>query len=155
MIKKLKVGETIPAFKIKDFEGETVTHEDLIGSPFVLYFYPKDDTPGCTTEACEYRDAMSGFDDMDVLVIGISPDDPKTHKKFMEKFDLNFPLLCDENLEVAKKFGAVKEKGDGEFSIERSTFLCDDEGVVLWIEQPVMVEGHVDRVMNALDEILA
>lgn len=154
MAGKLKVGDTIPAFKIKDFEGETVTHEDLIGSPFVLYFYPKDDTPGCTTEACEYRDAMSGFDDMDVLVVGISPDDPKSHKKFMEKYDLNFPLLCDENLEVAKKFGAVKEK-EGKTSLERSTFLCDDEGRILWIEQPVKVEGHVDRVMNALDEILA
>jgi peroxiredoxin Q/BCP len=149
---KLKPGDSIPPFKIIDCEGETVTQEDLLGSPFILYFYPKDDTPGCTSEACDYRDHMEVFDDMDILVVGISPDTCESHKKFIEKHDLNFPLLCDEKLEVANKFGAIK--GDGT-SIERSTFLFDDEGVLQWNEQPVKVEGHVERVINAIDEIMA
>lgn len=154
MASKLKVGDSIPSFTVKDSEGESVTKDDLIGSPFVIYFYPKDDTPGCTAEACEYRDQMEAFDDMDILVVGVSPDKAESHKKFSDKHNLNFPLLCDEKLEMATKFGAVKQKPDGSLGIERSTYLFDDEGKVLWIEQPVKVEGHVDRVIEAVQDIL-
>ncbi len=154
MASKLKVGDSIPSFTVKDSEGEMVTQDDLIGSPFVVYFYPKDDTPGCTTEACEYRDQMEVFDDMDILVVGVSPDKAESHKKFSDKHSLNFPLLCDEKLDMAAKFGAVKPKADGTMGIERSTYLFDDEGKVLWIEQPVKVEGHVDRVIEAVQDML-
>lgn len=146
----LKVGDMIPSFSVKDFEGETVTNEDMIGSPFILYFYPKDDTPGCTTEACEFRDLMDGFDDLDVLVVGVSPDSPESHKKFIEKHELNFPLLCDEKMEMAKKFGVLK---DGK-AIVRSTFFCDEDGVILWIESPVSVEGHAERAISVIEEMM-
>lgn len=146
----LKVGDKIPAFKVKDFEGEDVTNEDMVGSPFVLYFYPKDDTSGCTTQACEFRDLMDGFDDLDVLVVGVSPDSPESHKKFMEKNELNFPLLCDQKLEMAKAFGVTK---DGT-SVTRSTFFCDEDGVIVWIETPVTPEGHAERVISVIEELM-
>lgn len=144
----LKIGDAIPDFKVKDFEGETVTQEDLLGSPFVLYFYPKDETSHCTKEACDFRDTMEGFDDLDILIVGVSPDNAESHKKFVAKHELNFPLLCDEKKEMARAFGAAKEDG----SIIRSTFLCDEDGIIQWIEQPVSVDGHVERVLEAVEE---
>lgn len=147
----MNVGDPIPEFEVKDFEGEMVAKEDLIGSPFVLYFYPKDDTPGCTTEACNFRDVMDSFDDLDILVVGVSPDSIESHKKFIEKHELNFPLLSDEKKEMSKAFGVLNDKG----GIVRSTFLCDDEGTVVWMEKPVNVEGHIDRVLDAIEEVLA
>jgi peroxiredoxin Q/BCP len=146
----VNIGDRLPSFKVKDAEGEVVTDEDLIGSPFLLYFYPKNDTPGCIKEACGFRDVMDSFDDMDILVVGVSGDSPDSHKKFAEKYELNFPLLADDQLEMAKKFGVLK---DGK-SIERSTFLFDDEGIVQWIERPVKVEGHAERVLEAIEEVL-
>lgn len=154
MAAKLKVGDIVPSFQVKDSEGEVVTQDDLIGSPFVVYFYPKDDTPGCTTEACEYRDQMEMFDDMDVLVVGVSPDKAESHKRFSDKHGLNFPLLCDEKLDMASKFGAVKTGPDGKTGIERSTYLFDEEGNLFWTEQPVKVEGHVERVIEAVQELM-
>lgn len=150
----LKQGDTIPDFEVKDFQGEKVTKEDLIGSPFILYFYPKDGTPGCTDEACQFRDEMDAFDDFDILVIGVSPDSAESHLKFIEKEELNFPLLCDEKLEMAKAFGVAPVDGKDASSITRSTFLCDDEGVVLWVESPVKVEGHAERVLDAIEEMM-
>lgn len=147
----MKIGDEIPDFKVKDFEGEAVTKDDLIGSPFLLYFYPKDETPHCTKEACEFRDMMEPFDDLDILIVGISSDSPETHKKFIEKHDLNFPLLSDEKKEMARAFGVVSADG----SIIRSTFLCDEEGMVQWIEKPVDVEGHVERAMEAVEDAFA
>lgn len=154
MAQKLKVGDPLPKFKAKDFEGEITTHDDLLGSPFVIYFYPKDDTPGCTKEACSFRDVMDTFDELDFVVVGVSPDSPESHQKFMEKYELNFPLLSDENYELCKKFGIAKEK-EGSSAVERSTFICDEDGVIQWVESPVNVEGHIDRVMNAIQELFA
>lgn len=145
----LEVGAEIPEFTAKDFEGEPITKEDLLGAPFVIYFYPKDDTPGCTKEACEFRDVIDAFEDLNVMVVGISPDSPESHQKFMEKHELNFPLISDEKHEVAKKFGV--SKGD---SITRSTFLCDEDGMIMWSESPVKVEGHVQRVLDAIQKTL-
>lgn len=148
----LKIGDSIPSFKAKDFEGEPITKEDLLGAPFVIYFYPKDDTPGCTQEACSFRDLMESFDDMNVMVVGVSPDSPESHQKFMEKHELNFPLISDKDFALSKSFGAVKEK-DGSLSVQRSTFLCDEEGVVQWVESPVQVDGHVERVLDAIVKV--
>ena len=147
----MNVGDKIPDFSLKDYDEETVTREDLTGSRFVLYFYPKDDTPGCTKEACEFRDALDTFDELDTLVIGVSPDSIASHKKFVEKHKLDFSLLSDEKKEMAKAFGVLKEDG----SIIRSTFLCDKDGTIMWIEKPVNVEDHVTRVMDAIDEVFS
>lgn len=147
---QLNVGDTIPDFSVKDMEGQSVSKEDVVGGPFVLYFYPKDDTPGCTKEACSFRDIMDSFEDMDILVIGVSPDSPESHQKFSQKHELNFPLLSDQNLEMSKAFGVFNGK-----SIERTTFLCDEDGTVQWIERPVKVDGHVERVLEAIDEYVS
>lgn len=153
---KINVGDMIPRFSTKDQEGETIDNDDLIGGPVVLYFYPKDDTPGCTTEACSFRDNMSRIEDMDVLVLGVSPDTPQSHQKFIQKHNLNFTLLSDENKEMAKKFDVLRSvigpNGETTQKIERTTFVMDANGEIRWIERPVKVEGHVDRVIEALHD---
>lgn len=154
MSQPLKVGAEIPEFKAKDMNGNPITKDDLLGAPFIVYFYPKDDTPGCTKEACEFRDLMEGFDDMNVAVVGVSPDTPNSHQKFIDKYELNFPLISDEKWELAQKFGVTKNNPSGGNSIVRTTFLCNDTGEVLWVESPVQVEGHAQRVINAIQDIL-
>lgn len=152
MENEIKVGDKIPDFSAKSFDGVFIEPEDLLGDPFVLYFYPKDDTPGCTSEACSFRDNMKTFDDMNVKVLGISPDNPKSHAQFIQKYDLNFFLLCDEKMEVARKFGVVQmgpKKG-----IIRSTFVVDSEGIVQWIEKPVQVENHTERVLEEVKRLV-
>lgn len=154
---KINLGDRIPTFSIKDQEGMKVSSDDLIGSPFVLYFYPKDDTPGCTKEACSFRDNMEKFDALDTLVIGVSPDGAASHVNFIDKHHLNFTLFSDENLELARKFDAIQEKNiDGKkmLGILRSTFIIDSNGIVRWIERPVNVEGHTERVIRAVHEII-
>jgi Peroxiredoxin len=151
------IGDKIPAFAIKDYEDIELESEDLIGSPFVLYFYPKDDTPGCTQEACSFRDSMDIFDDLETTVIGVSPDDAASHEKFIKKHGLNFTLLCDEKMSLAKKFGAIREKdvdGKKTTGILRSTFVVDSTGIIRWLERPVDVEGHSDRVLKAVKQIV-
>lgn len=155
MEKLLKVGEAIPKFEAKDFEGERITSDDLIGAPFVIYFYPKDDTPGCTQQACGFRDLMEGFEDIDVMVVGVSPDSPASHQSFIDKHELNFPLISDEKFDVATKFGVAKKGADGKLAIVRSTFICDGDGIVQWVESPVNVDGHAERVLAAIEEVLA
>lgn len=145
---KLNVGDPIPAFKIKDEEGYEITPEDLIGSPLVLYFYPKDDTPGCTKEACSYRDRMEEFDELDTLVIGISPDNTESHENFIKKLELNFTLFSDNDLEMCRAFDVLR----GKDILERTTFVINDDGVIVWLERPVNVEGHVERVLAGLRE---
>lgn len=152
MIQKIKVGDSIPSFAIKDCEGNELTDQDLIGIPVVIYFYPKDDTPGCTKEACSFRDHMGTLDALDVMVIGVSPDSPDSHQKFETKYQLNFTLLPDEKFELSQKFGAVKET-NGHLSIERTTFIINPEGKIQWMEQPVKVENHVERIIEALHSL--
>lgn len=151
MQKLLRVGDTVPDFKAKDFDGDEINLEDLLGTPFVLYFYPKDGTPGCTNEACQFRDLLDSFEDIEVSVVGVSPDSPESHRKFMEEHEINFPLLSDEEKDLCQKCGVLDAKG----GVIRSTFICDGDGVVQWIESPVKVEGHVQRVINAVQEVLA
>ncbi len=157
MANKINIGDRIPSFSINDYESLQIDDEDLIGSPFVLYFYPKDDTPGCTKEACDFRDSMDKLDQLDTLVIGVSPDNSTSHNKFIEKYDINFTLLCDEQLDLARKFGVVQERESGERkvqSIMRSTFVIDSLGIVRWAEVPVSVEGHVMRVLKAVEQVV-
>lgn len=149
----LQVGDLIPSFKLKDAEGLEFTDEDFIGAPLVLYFYPKDDTPGCTKEACSFRDNLSELDALDVIVIGVSPDSEVSHEKFIEKHNLNFTLFADTTLELCKAFGVIQETiKDGKATphFERTTFLIDYDGTIRWIERPVKVEGHVERVIEAV-----
>lgn len=150
-MKTLKVGDAIPPFNAVDQDNEPLAREDLLGNPFVLYFYPKDDTPGCTQEACEFRDVMESFDDVEIAVIGVSADSPESHQQFIEKHELNFPLISDSKLDLANKCGVV----GSDKRVVRSTFICDDEGIVQWVESPVTVEGHVQRVISAIQEVLA
>ncbi len=148
---QINVGDAIPTFRAMDQEGEVITDEDLLGTPAVLYFYPKDDTPGCTKEACSFRDNIRRLSDYDVILLGISPDSASSHQKFIEKQHLNFSLICDEKLELCKKFGVIKEmdvKGEKKIGVERSTFYIDRDGIIQWIERPVNIEGHVDRVIE-------
>jgi thioredoxin-dependent peroxiredoxin len=152
---KLNIGDKLPKFAGKDHNGYEYTSMDLVGNPLVLYFYPKDDTPGCTTEACSFRDNIEDLNNLDALVIGISPDGPESHKQFIQKHQLNITLLCDENLEICRKFDVVREKekdGKKVNAVERSTFVIDPQGYIGWIERPVNVEGHTDRVIEAIKE---
>lgn len=151
MNKPLKIGDTIPDFSVKDFDGDEITLEDMIGNPFVLYFYPADGTPGCTKEACQFRDLMDSFEDIEIAVFGVSPDSPKSHQKFMEEQEINFPLLSDESKDLCRKCGVLDEKG----SVIRTTYICDGDGVVQWVESPVNVEEHAERVIEAVREVLA
>lgn len=145
---KINVGDSLPQFNIEDQEGFEVTDEDLIGSPLVLYFYPKDDTPGCTKEACEFRDRMDDLDDLNTIVVGVSPDSAESHQKFINKHKLNFTLLCDDKLDLAHKFDTLRNNVP-----ERTTFVIDSDGIIRWIERPVNLEGHFERVYQAVQEV--
>lgn len=154
---KINNGDAIPNFKGKDQEGFDISTEDLLGTPVVLYFYPKDDTPGCTKEACSFRDNMERLADYDVSVIGVSPDSSESHQKFINKHDLNFTLISDPKQEISKKFDVIQEKmiyGEKKMGVERTTFLLDRDGIVVWLERPVTVEGHVERVIEAIKKFL-
>lgn len=153
---QIHVGDPIPSFTVIDHEGLELTSDDLIGSPFVLYFYPKDDTPGCTKEACSFRDNMPKFDELHTLVLGISPDNAESHNSFIHKHNLNFTLLTDENKTISKKFGLIQEKEFEGKKVEvvlRSTFVVDASGIVRWMESPVNVEGHTERVIEAVKSL--
>ena len=129
----IESGTAAPDFTLETDQGESVTLSKLRGKNVILYFYPKDDTPGCTIQACDFRDAMPRFEGVKAVILGVSPDSVKSHAKFRAKFDLNFPLLSDEEHSVSEAYGVWKEKkmyGRTYMGIERSTFLIDEEGVV-------------------------
>lgn len=144
MTYKLNVGDYIPNFRCQDEEGHEVANDDVIGSPLVLYFYPKDETPGCTTQACSFRDHVGQLEETDTIVIGVSPDSAQSHQEFINKNELNFTLLADTTKEMCNTFGVIK---DGK--IERTTFVINPDGIISWIERPVDIEGHVERVLKA------
>lgn len=152
----IEEGKKAPAFTLTADDGSKVTLASLKGSPFVLYFYPKDDTPGCTKEACAFRDRKDELIKLGAKVFGVSPDDVASHGKFRDKFSLNFPLLADDGHKVADKFGAWREKnmyGKKTMGIQRSTFLIDADGVVRKVWKAVKVDGHDEHVINALREL--
>jgi len=145
-------GDRAPAFSLSDQTGAPVSSDDLAGKPYVLYFYPKDDTPGCTTEACGFRDAISDFDGIGVRVVGVSPDSVATHQKFVGKYGLPFTLLSDSARDLASAYGvwALKKLyGRESMGIVRSTFLVDGDGVVRKAWRNVRVAGHVPEVQAA------
>ena len=154
----IQEGKKAPAFTLKDQTGETHKLSEYAGSWVVLYFYPKDNTPGCTTQACGFRDSYAGLKKLGTQVLGVSPDDAKAHKKFVEKYGLPFPLLVDPDSKVAEKYGAWREKnmyGKKSMGIQRSTFIIDGKGKVAKLWKRVKVEGHDEHVIAALKEILA
>jgi peroxiredoxin Q/BCP len=153
MAEALKVGDKAPDFSLSNQGGKTVTLKSLKGTQVVLYFYPKDDTPGCTKEACGFRDAMKPIEKTGAVVLGISLDDAKSHAKFIEKYGLPFSLLCDEDTAVSKAYGVYKQKsmyGKTYWGIERSTFVIGPAGKLKAIFRKVKVDGHIDEVLTAL-----
>lgn len=149
----LKPGMKAPDFSLLNDEGQKISLKDLKGKKVVLYFYPKDDTSGCTKEACDFRDSIRVFEKNNTAVIGVSKDDVKSHFKFKKKYDLPFLLLSDENLDVLKKYDVWKEKsmyGRKYMGIERTTFIIDEKGIISDIYSKVKVEGHVKDVLSKI-----
>ena len=146
-------GRPAPDFTLTSDSGETVSLSSLKGSPVVLYFYPKDDTPGCTTQACGIRDAWVEFDRAGAVVLGVSPDDEASHAAFKEKYGLPFALLADTEHEVAEQYGVWGEKtfrGKTYMGVDRSTFVIDADGNVTRVFRKVKPEEHADQVLEAL-----
>jgi len=146
-------GAPAPDFELRSDEGETVKLSALRGKPVVLYFYPRDDTPGCTTEACEFRDAYDRFREQGVEILGVSPDTEASHRKFRSKYELPFTLLADPEHEVAEAYGVWKEKrnyGKTYHGVERSTFVIDAEGKVARAMRGIRPAGHAAQVLETL-----
>ena len=146
-------GAPAPDFELQSDEGETVTLTALRGKPVVLYFYPKDDTPGCTTEACEFRDAYDRFREQDVEILGVSPDTEASHRKFKSKYELPFTLLADPDHQAAESYGVWKEKrnyGKTYMGVERSTFVIDADGKVAKAMRGIKPAGHAAQVLETL-----
>lgn len=146
-------GDLAPDFTLPADDGSEVTLSGLRGEKVVLYFYPKDNTSGCTTQACELRDSHATIRERGAVVLGVSPDPISSHRKFRGKHDLNFLLLSDETHRVAEAYGVWKEKsmyGRKYWGIERSTFIIDERGVVVEAWRKVKAKGHADRVTEAL-----
>lgn len=147
----VKVGEKAPDFILPASHGEDVRLSDFRGKKVILYFYPKDMTPGCTTEACDFRDLYEAFQNINTVILGVSPDPIEKHQKFIQKHELPFILLADEDHQVAEKYGVWKLKknfGKEYMGIERSTFLIDENGVLVREWRKVKVKGHVEETLN-------
>jgi len=148
----VQLGKQAPAFKLPTDGGGSIALKDLKGQKVVLYFYPKDDTPGCTTEACGFRDAMPDFSKVDAVVIGVSKDSVARHDRFKAKYDLPFTLAADEDGKVCEAYGTWIEKslyGRKYMGIDRATFLIDAQGVLRGEWRKVKVKGHVEAVLAA------
>lgn len=149
----LTIGDKAPDFSLETDEGKKVTLSTLRGTKFVLYFYPKDSTPGCTKEACDFRDHFATFKKHGVEVFGVSKDSAKSHTKFKEKYSLPFTLLVDDNADVCEAYGVINKKsmfGKTFLGIQRSTFLIDEKGIIRAIWRKVKVPGHVEEILNEL-----
>jgi thioredoxin-dependent peroxiredoxin len=150
----LKIGAKVPNFHLNNEEGKTISNVGLEGQRFVLYFYPKDDTPGCTKEACGFRDNLPKFDKLKVPVFGISADNEKAHGKFISKYKLNFSLLADPDHKTCDAFGTWVEKsmyGRKYFGIQRATFVVGAHGKIEQVWEKVSPEGHAEEVLSYLN----
>lgn len=149
----LEEGQKTPGFKLKDQNGEIISLDSLKGKNVVLYFYPKDDTSGCTMEACNFRDELPKFSKLDAVILGVSPDSVESHKKFALKYKLPFSLLSDEKKEVLEKYGVWQEKsmyGKKYMGVVRTTFIINEKGIIKKIFPKVKVDDHNKEVMEAL-----
>ena len=149
----LKAGDTAPAFTLATIGGRTVRLADFRGQTVVLYFYPKDDTPGCTKEACDFRDAQADFGKANAVVLGVSKDSTASHEKFAKKYGLPFLLLSDPDVAVCEAYGVYKKKsmyGRSFLGIERTTFVIDPRGRIAAIFPKVSVNGHAEAVLEAV-----
>ena len=148
---KIKVGDRVPSFSLKNQNGETISIDSSIGKTMVIYFYPKDDTPGCIKEACKFRDEYERFTDLGTMVIGISADSVESHKKFEEKYNLPFTLLADTENKVRNMFGVPKNL----FLIPgRVTYIIDDKGIVKYIfNSQLSAEKHIDNALEELNKL--
>ena len=152
----IEPGEKAPTFTLSDDSGNKVRLSDLKGAPVVLYFYPRDDTPGCTKEACSFRDRYDEIKQLGVRLLGISPDSADSHLKFRKKYSLPFPLLVDEKRTVCEKYGVWREKnmyGKKSMGIQRSTYLIDSSGKVAKLWKSVKVDGHDQKVIEAIESL--
>ena len=148
-----KEGDRAPDFSLRDGAGKSVSLEDFRGKKLVVYFYPKDDTPGCTAEACDFRDNMARIRRSGAAVVGVSRDSVESHAKFAGKYDLPFPLLSDGEGEMLRAYGVWQKKsflGKSFMGIVRTTFVVDERGVIAKVFPKVKVKGHVDEVLDAL-----
>jgi peroxiredoxin Q/BCP len=152
----LEVGNIVEDFCLPNQDEEEICLRDIKGSWIVLYFYPKDNTPGCSTEACDFTNALPNFDELSAVVLGVSPDSPKKHRNFIEKKELKITLLADENKDLCNAFGAWQLKknfGKEYMGVVRSTFIIDPDGKVAAVWAKVRVKGHVEEVKNKLEEL--
>lgn len=148
-----KVGDRAPEFTLPTGDGGTLSLNDLKGKKIVLYFYPKDNTSGCTKEACSFRDNMTAVKRKGAVVVGVSADSVDSHRKFAEKFELPFPLVSDEKKEMLKAYGVWKQKsmyGKKYYGIERTTYVIDEKGKITHIFPKVKVDGHTDEILAVL-----
>ena len=148
----VKEGSAAPAFKTTDANGETVSLKDFRGQKVVLYFYPKDDTPGCTKEACSFRDSFSKFKKQGIAVLGVSPDSEASHKKFAAKYKLPFTLLADKDRSISETYGVYGEKkfmGRTYMGVHRVTFLIDEKGKIKKVFEKVKPDEHASEVLEA------
>ncbi len=151
----IEESKKAPSFTLIDDNGKRVSLKDYAGKKIVLYFYPKDMTSGCTKEACDFRDSFPNFKKINAVILGVSPDSAVSHKKFKQKYNLPFTLLSDESKKVLQNYGVWKEKsmyGKKYMGVERTTVIIDEKGVVRKIFEKVKVPGHVEEVIEALEE---
>ncbi|MDN6630987.1 MAG: peroxiredoxin [Staphylococcus equorum] len=149
----LRKGDQFPSFKLENQKGEFISNESIKGSKAVLYFYPRDNTPTCTTEACDFRDNLAIFNDLNAKVYGISGDSKKKHENFSQKLDLNFDLLVDENYELSEKVGVYQLKksfGKESMGIVRTTFVIDEDGIIIDVIEKVKVKTQMDELKGIL-----
>jgi peroxiredoxin Q/BCP len=150
---KLQIGKPVPKFKLAATGGDEVSLDSLKGKAVVLYFYPKDDTPGCTTEGCGFRDHHASFKKAGAVILGVSRDSLASHEKFRAKYEFPFDLLSDGDEKLCKLFDVIREKnmyGKKVMGVERSTFLIDKQGVLRREWRKVKVDGHVEEVLEAV-----
>lgn len=149
----LRKGDQFPSFKLENQKGEFISNESIKGSKAVLYFYPRDNTPTCTTEACDFRDNLAIFNDLNAKVYGISGDSKKKHENFSQKLNLNFDLLVDENYELSEEVGVYQLKksfGKESIGIVRTTFVIDEDGIIIDVIEKVKVKTQMDELKEIL-----